>query len=720
MPRHLPTFAYIAWLAVAALGVGLAAAGAVVPPAWDALSYLAKAQSFWTAVAQGGWFNPLDLEPAVRPPATILMSYPLGFSPDFRWFYFRSVVLPMVLLGGAIYVAASARDPAPRARSGVAVLAVAAGSMPMLFQFQPNAEIESQVSWGMVDGFLAGLAALATACALRGARERSVAWSVAAALVAALCFMTKPVGGLIMALVGLSWLVLVAQAHDWRWARLRAAPGGLAHVLASATLAAAIMGGAFVAAIRSDYLSLENLAFADRVFAVLQNDILTPVSPALMAHLIGVGPGYVMSGLTVLGLIAALAGAASRGHGWAAAACLGVGIWFWFFQTEAAEIRYFVPFVVMAFVLVAPSLLTGLERLDARAAAGVMAVAMAPGAIVAVLLLAPSAPVAWQRALGINLDANMYAPEVAQARGLLAELKTANRSQAVVYLHIMSQPTRAFQGTIDHARLVEPGAPQVTMFLPIDWQRPSAYRFDELIVADFIAFEPVADAARREALLARRAVANIYDQVAVLQAWFTTLGPDDGVSVVSQTHLTLLRLENPAKFDAAWARLEQAHDWPAAFVAANPRRWWSRADATAEPGAADAALTFARGLDPVVAVTVPVIALPAPGAPTISVWLAGAEALAGTGSWYIFAHALDAQGALVGNAQRRVLAVPAPDPDQNLRRYDLTFSGTTAGAAAYGLGVFRLDGGQIAEMLMVTGAASDMEGRRAVFKAGLP
>jgi hypothetical protein len=48
--------------------------------------------------------------------------------------------------------------------------------MPMLFQFQPNAVIESQVSWGMVDSFLAGLSALAVACVLRSIHARSIAW----------------------------------------------------------------------------------------------------------------------------------------------------------------------------------------------------------------------------------------------------------------------------------------------------------------------------------------------------------------------------------------------------------------------------------------------------------------------------------------------------------------------------------------------------------------
>src|SRR4051812_25178446 len=60
------------------------------PPVWDVQSYFSKAQGFWTQVGSRVLPNPFNVEPTIRPPGTILMSYPFGFSQDFHGFYFRS------------------------------------------------------------------------------------------------------------------------------------------------------------------------------------------------------------------------------------------------------------------------------------------------------------------------------------------------------------------------------------------------------------------------------------------------------------------------------------------------------------------------------------------------------------------------------------------------------------------------------------------------------
>jgi hypothetical protein len=54
----------------------------------------------------GHFINPLKLEPTARPPGSIIMSYPFGFSLDFRGFLFRSVFLPILSIGLAVYIVA--------------------------------------------------------------------------------------------------------------------------------------------------------------------------------------------------------------------------------------------------------------------------------------------------------------------------------------------------------------------------------------------------------------------------------------------------------------------------------------------------------------------------------------------------------------------------------------------------------------------------------------
>ena len=65
-------------LVIIAVGLALAASAATEPPVWDSLSYVQKGFSFWQAVGVGKWFNPFNLPMTVRPPGTILMSYPFG------------------------------------------------------------------------------------------------------------------------------------------------------------------------------------------------------------------------------------------------------------------------------------------------------------------------------------------------------------------------------------------------------------------------------------------------------------------------------------------------------------------------------------------------------------------------------------------------------------------------------------------------------------------
>src|SRR2546421_12775539 len=80
--ERLPLICVISLLLVLALAVWFRVSVSKMPPLYDALSYAEKANYFWAAVRQGHWFNPLNIEPVIRPPGTILFSYPLGWTSD--------------------------------------------------------------------------------------------------------------------------------------------------------------------------------------------------------------------------------------------------------------------------------------------------------------------------------------------------------------------------------------------------------------------------------------------------------------------------------------------------------------------------------------------------------------------------------------------------------------------------------------------------------------
>src|SRR5205823_5030849 len=127
-------------------------------------SYYQKAYNLWTAIHGGHWFNPLNLEPTVRPPGTVLISYPLGFERDPRGFYFRSIFMPAALMILAALVAAHRRSRTMSHAWRGALIAVLFSTPSLFYQFAITPNTFASY-WGMVDGFLSGFAALAAACA---------------------------------------------------------------------------------------------------------------------------------------------------------------------------------------------------------------------------------------------------------------------------------------------------------------------------------------------------------------------------------------------------------------------------------------------------------------------------------------------------------------------------------------------------------------------------
>jgi len=178
---------------------------------------------------------------------------------------------------------------------------------------------------------------------------------------------------------------------------------------------------------------------------------------------------------------------------------------------------------------------------------------------------------------------------------------------------------------------------------------------------------------------------------AIMEAWFTELTPDDGVEVVSETRVRLLRVTNPVKFDAALERLRTSYAWPDAFRAINPNRWLSLDDvkntnATLLP----TPITFAARSAP--GETAPVVRIY--GAHLIR-QPAGVEAhfwvetsgLATASAWYLFAHVVDPEGKIL--AGTHVSLFPSPGGSANIRSYSLFFGPQSAGATHVAFGVYR-------------------------------
>src|SRR5699024_9285785 len=127
--------------------------------------------------------------------------------------YFRSVYFPIIFLLLAAVVAGYRPGMSASERWDLALLAVFLSALPTFYHFDVVSWNPSGIYWGMVDNFLAGVAALAAAALVRSVKNpSSLKWASATGLLAGLCITIKPSGALIMGIVAGGWLM----AHVFR------------------------------------------------------------------------------------------------------------------------------------------------------------------------------------------------------------------------------------------------------------------------------------------------------------------------------------------------------------------------------------------------------------------------------------------------------------------------------------------------------------------------
>jgi hypothetical protein len=703
----LPLLFLGAWVALIGVLVWGAAQTAVEPPVWDSLSYFVKGLNFWRAVDLGEPFNPFNLDPSMRPPATILMSHPFGFAGTYHGFYFRSVFIPVLLLAAAILTAA----PERRLDSATAVLGVALTSMPMLYQFQANDLVPWDVNWGMVDNFMAGMAAVSAAAVLRSVRRQSTAWAAVAAFTAALCFLIKPSGLMVMGLTGMAWAALVLWQHRSNVANLWFNITTRTYVASALLCALAMYGVTILLAFTSDYFSAANVQFGSRVIAVLADEIKIGATFADTISLIRISLGFVLTGLIVAGLCAA---ALQRDYMTAAISLItaAAGIWFWFFATEPWEPRYFVPFGIMAFIFVTPPLLAALNRMTLQVRRAVGVIVIAPGLLTAVLLATPSPSLDLQRILGVNLITDLFKEEINQAHALLNQLQIDGAARATVYFFNISAPQRSFQAAVGYANLIDPNTPRISLASPIDWQRPNAFRLEDMVRANFLAFEPVTDEAVRNRILAQRNVPDFYAEERLMAAWATTLGESDGVQIVSETQVRVLKLTSTRAFETAFNTLIGQHDWPDSFIQGNQPRWWSRDDLAvqlAARGMKTEPIAFGATEAASPATIHGVVFQPPSPLHDVDVWVQSDL----DKGWVLFGHVVDKDGQILLNAQVDLIDHSQQDTGHNIRRYTLSYSDWPATAAGVALGFFKPQAKDL-EFLHAQSGVRDWDNRRLV------
>ena len=201
----LPHIIVSLWLVFVAVTLWSHASRAQLPPVYDAFTYFAKAFNVWNGLHAKFMVNPLNAAPSIRPPGTVLMSFPFGFSADFRPFFFRSVFVPILCFVTALYLAAFDREKSSSYQWNLAIMAIFISALPFFYHFELSDLLPSADYWGLVDSFLAGVAALAAGASVRSLRRRSFKWWMIAVAFAAFTLLIKPAGAVVMGAIDLAW-----------------------------------------------------------------------------------------------------------------------------------------------------------------------------------------------------------------------------------------------------------------------------------------------------------------------------------------------------------------------------------------------------------------------------------------------------------------------------------------------------------------------------------
>jgi hypothetical protein len=680
---HLSSGLLVAWLAVVAWGVWMHVASSEEPLIGDARTYWLKAENFWHSVGEKRVFNPFDLYPTIRPPGTVLMSYPFGFGESTRGFLFRSIYLPIILTAGAIYLAARS-IPSTSARVDGVCLALFMCSLPLFYHFEYH--LASPTYWGLVDAFFAGTAALAVSFALLGGACASPLATVAAALLTGVSFSIKPAGLFVIPLTAASFGLAVGV--------------NLATVAAGATrkkfsqsfwlgIAAFVLinGSLIYVGMHSGYFSSENVALGNQALTWFRGEAWALPSLSGLAWNVHASLSFVFVGALVLTISAGLftfrrlrgiatnRSSATAFAGWISAILyLGVGVWFWMVYTGGSQIRYFYPFVLSAAVCLVPLSLLILDGTNAIVKTLARCVLILPSLNIAVLLALGNPPLGWQELSGVNISIHPK-PDLALARRLLNEIRERKES-AVVYeepgtaakieSHWGAYPTPAvIESYWGFELTAHPELPNISVTAPYDFLHPSAHRLKEIANADFLLFPMVRNPSERARRLNIREVLDYPTEQDVFQAWLSTLSTEDGVELFDENNdFRILRVIDSDKLTAALEVFRSGRTWGKVFTEANPRSrlWLSEDEIMARVNGGDAVRTDAvfGQIFSVKAVAVRRNNMEL----QVEAWWTPIGEKMPPGAWFFWVHLIGKAGAIVGTEAKLPHFARAPSPDQ--------------------------------------------------------
>jgi hypothetical protein len=533
----------------------------------------------WKEWSNGRFTNPFNVQPTTRPPGTMLLTSPLGFSPDFRAFLFRSTYIPVVVFVAAFWLLAESQTRRSHLRWANLVGALMLASLPMFYQFERNPAFTFTADWGHMDCFLGALAALATVLLIVSVQRCSIGLAAMGALVGALTLFVKPAGLILTPIFCFLWATELIARHWPILAQWRENRTLKRYSICTASLLAAVFAAAAAESFGSEYLSRANLAFGyngQKIVLDMYKDVSlwSLISPQIQAS-VGwhwLGAAMVAAVLLLGGITVRLSRGSMRSADFrflAALATLGVGAVWWVEFAGPAQIRYLYPFVMIFLVVLLPDILATAELVLPRWARRVLAAAcVAPMGIIIGLLFMDAPNLKAQWLAGVNLSTGQFSQDVQMGDLLVDQARQQGRSLKI-YVIPPDQRSAVVEAEGMYFNLVHPDVPTFQTERPNDWVHPIMVRRTALVQADYLIFDPVRDADRLQSLLAQPTVNDAAIESDVVSGWLTQASADQGLQIMSESDLRLVKVTDHAKLDEAFGRLIPKHHWRDLFYAEN-------------------------------------------------------------------------------------------------------------------------------------------------------
>jgi hypothetical protein len=605
-------------------------------PFFDQLAYVQKAKNFWHSVEQHKFLNPLNLEPSTRPPGTILMSYPLGFSENVHGFYFRSIFIPIVLFVSALWIVARPAASEAKVKWLLASLCLAFSTMPLFYQFEMGINVPAIAYWGLVDTLFASMAALATAIVIRGIQRLSVGLSIFGIFVSAFCLLVKPAGIIVMAVIFLIWVIYAwagnigikrqfqtsNQSQNWHsWPMIYFPKSMLTgtrenslqeirrYVLYSLGSFFLIYGIVVWLCFSSDYFSPDNMAYGKGALELLKTEWDVNVWRKINLQIRSLFGWHWFVFLVVTCMLNLFAAEKQFQVSYlkkykyvrkvdilTASGVMVVGLWFWIIYTGISQNRYFFPFALMSVTLCFPRITSFCVTVSDRYFKIAIVSLLCPFCLLIGLLITHGSPVFLQRLLGVNLQSGSFTDEVRQAKSLVEKARQ-DGGDLVVYFLKIGAANAVFAGVGQYAKVVKSDLPSFVVRGPVDWVNDSTLRFRDIAFSDYLVFKPILDSVELKRLLEKNEIQDFSAELKLFRAWLTTANANAGLETVSETSLRLVKVSDRLKFENALDRLKGRYKWREIFLDANLDRWIDRQTASALTANADEALQNIRFSD---------------------------------------------------------------------------------------------------------------------------